>query len=88
VGRAVDAFPCGASPYGILNLVGNVQEWIAQEGDPDPDPSLRIERGGGMDSPPDFDHTTTIFINRRGPRSFNYSVGFRCVSNHQIEPGT
>jgi iron(II)-dependent oxidoreductase len=27
---AVDDLTCGASPYGVLNLVGNVAEWISQ----------------------------------------------------------
>jgi formylglycine-generating enzyme required for sulfatase activity len=79
----VDSFACGASPYGILNLVGNVQEWIARADQPPlATPELRILRGGGMDSPPDLEHTTTLFINQRGPRDFNYSVGFRCISDH------
>ena len=26
---AVDAFPGGASPYGMLNAAGNVREWVA-----------------------------------------------------------
>ena len=79
----VESFACGASPYGILNLVGNVQEWLAREDQPElANPELRIVRGGGMHSPPDLEHTTTLFMNQRGPRDFNYSVGFRCVSNH------
>jgi formylglycine-generating enzyme required for sulfatase activity len=76
----VDAFACGASPYGILNLAGNVQEWIAQEGQPEGNSTLRVMRGGAVDSPPELEHTTTVFINHRDPRSFDYSIGFRCVS--------
>lgn len=81
----VDAFACGASPYRIRNLVGNVQEWIAREDQPDRDNPHRAVRGGGADSPPELEHTTTLFINHRDPRVFNYSIGFRCVSSP--EPG-
>jgi serine/threonine protein kinase/formylglycine-generating enzyme required for sulfatase activity len=78
----VDALACGQSPYGILNLVGNVQEWIARDGQVDPHNPLHALRGGSPDSPPELDHTTTIFRNARRPQVSSYSNGFRCV----IEP--
>ncbi|MEQ1735267.1 MAG: SUMF1/EgtB/PvdO family nonheme iron enzyme, partial [Rhodoglobus sp.] len=77
----VDAFACGASPYGILNLVGNVQEWISRIDQPDPQNPLQVQRGGGVDAPPEYDLTTTLFVNHRLPRDFTYSTGFRCVEN-------
>jgi serine/threonine protein kinase/formylglycine-generating enzyme required for sulfatase activity len=76
----VDALPCGASPYGVLNLAGNVQEWISRIGQTDIKNPLYAIRGGGADSPPELDHTTTIFRNHKDPRAFNYSVGLRCAS--------
>ncbi|MBC7978587.1 MAG: SUMF1/EgtB/PvdO family nonheme iron enzyme, partial [Myxococcales bacterium] len=78
----VDALACGRSPYGILNLVGNVQEWIARDGQVDLHNPLHALRGGSPDSPPELEHTTTIFRNARRPLSSSYSNGFRCV----IEP--
>ena len=83
----VDAFACGASPYGILNLVGNVQEWIAKRDGPDPDNPLHIQRGGGVDAPAEMELTTTLFVNRRLPRDFTYSTGFRCVDNEGGQHG-
>jgi len=73
----VDAFACGASPYGIVQLVGNVQEWISRDGQTDRENPLHALRGGSVDSP--ADQTTTIFRNHRQPRRADYSVGLRCV---------
>lgn len=75
----VEEFACGASPYGVLNLGGNVQEWIAREGQPDPDNKQNVMRGGGPDSPFDLAHFSTVFVNHRSPRNFDYSIGVRCV---------
>ncbi len=71
----VDAYGCGAGPYGHLNLVGNVNEWIATDERP-----LTIIRGGSVSSPPELEHTTTIFINHRNPIAFDYAIGVRCVT--------
>jgi formylglycine-generating enzyme required for sulfatase activity len=75
----VEAFPCGASPYGILNLGGNVQEWIARDGQTDRDNPLHVLRGGFPDATPGLDITTTILRNHRAPRALYYSNGLRCV---------
>ena len=65
----VDAFPQGASPYGVLDLSGNQWEWVASAYRPypysaddgrenqTPDP-IRSTRGGGHDSSED-ELTTT-----------------------------
>ena len=82
----VDALACGASPYGILQLVGNVQEWISREGQTDRDNPLHALRGGSTDCPPDSDMTSTIFRNHRDPRVLNYSNGVRCVADLEITP--
>ena len=72
--------PCGRSPYGIFHLAGNLQEWIARDGQLDRANPLHILRGGAADAvPPDVDVATTIFRNPRPPRTANYSNGFRCV---------
>ena len=75
----VDAMPCGASPYGILHMAGNVQEWIAREGQTDRDNPLHALRGGSTDDMPASETGTTIFRNHRDPRVINYSNGVRCV---------
>ena len=77
----VDSFACGASPYGILNLVGNAEEWISDVDQPDTE-RLHVLRGGAVDAvdaPAGHEQTSTVFINHREPRAYRYSIGFRCV---------
>lgn len=75
----VESFACGASPYGFLNLAGNAQEWISREQQPDPDNPQYVIRSGAVDSPPSRDQGSTIFVNHRSPRNFDYSIGVRCA---------
>jgi eukaryotic-like serine/threonine-protein kinase len=75
----VDSFHCGASPYGVLNLVGNVAEWISRDGQPDPQNPLSEVRGEECVSEFELDLTTTVFVNHRSPRDIRYSIGFRCA---------
>lgn len=81
----------GASPYGVLDLVGSVWEWVSSAYLPYPyEPTdgredltravVRGTRGGGHDSSAE-DLTTT---NRgrhvsRNPRSGHHNIGFRCA---------
>ena len=83
----VTAFQCGASPYGVLNLVGNVAEWMAHRGQTDPGP-LRIVRGGAVHSPPDQEQVTTVFRNPREARYFDFAIGIRCVADENPEEGS
>jgi formylglycine-generating enzyme required for sulfatase activity len=76
----VDSFPCGASPYGVLHLVGNVQEWIARDGQTDRDNPLHALRGGDATAPAKEQLTTTIYRNHAEPRVLRYANGIRCVA--------
>jgi formylglycine-generating enzyme required for sulfatase activity len=82
----VDAYPCGASPYGVLNLAGNVAEWISRAGQTDSQNPLRVVRGGDAYSPLEREQTSTIFRNGREDRQFTFAIGVRCVADP--EPGT
>jgi serine/threonine-protein kinase len=78
---AVGSYPAGASPFGILDLAGNVWEWVAGRYDYRPlaRPELRVLRGGGCCS---------IFGLPRAsdrlalPLSYrDNDIGFRCAKS-------
>ncbi len=79
---AVGVYPQGASPYGVLDLIGNVWEWCLNEYENPANTSLsggspRVLRGGSFD----FDSGNA----RAAVRFYNYpffrlqSLGFRVV---------
>ena len=78
--------PMRVGPYGILQLVGNVQEWIARDGQTDRDNPLHALRGGSTDDDPGDESTTTVFRNHRDPRVRNYSNGVRCAVDLEGAP--
>ncbi len=78
----VGRFPEGASPYGILDLSGNVWEWTNSPYCPydnlDCGDSRRVLRGGGWDLPDPND----VRVTRRHPgarRGRGHNIGFRCA---------
>ncbi len=87
----VDAFPAGASPYGVRDMAGNAWEWVssayrpypyqADDGREDLKPgSVRGTRGGGHDSR-EHEITTTQRGRTlsRNPASGHHNIGFRCA---------
>jgi formylglycine-generating enzyme required for sulfatase activity len=71
----VGKYPTGASPYGVLDLGGNVWEWVADKYDEDP--KRRVVRGGSCCS---------FFVGPRAPNRNAWSpqhrdgdLGFRCA---------
>lgn len=81
----VNAFTCGASPYGVLQLAGNVEEWISEAGQRDASLSLRALRAGSAESPPELEHHTTVFRNHRDATFHNYGIGVRCALSSEDE---
>jgi formylglycine-generating enzyme required for sulfatase activity len=92
--RPVDAHPEGASPFGVIDLSGNVYEWIADcfalKYDPEDlkDPkghesggSPRVQRGGSWidDSPDVLRSASRSFERRHGDRT--YYFGFRVAED-------
>lgn len=87
----VDAHPAGASPYGVLDMVGNAWEWVSSAYRPYPyrpddgreDSAagpVRGTRGGGHDASAQEITTTQRGRNlSRNPRSGHHNIGFRCA---------
>lgn len=81
---AAGAYPAGASPFGVMDLAGNVWEWTADlytdAYDVPPASTLRVTRGGtwfGYDS---RDVRSTLRFRVR-PDAENYGIGFRCAAS-------
>jgi formylglycine-generating enzyme required for sulfatase activity len=84
---AVGSFGAGASPFGVLDMAGNVREWTANWYEKYPGSSyysqffqkFRVHRGGGW-----FDDLEDLrAANRNGgpPETANDDLGFRCVKD-------
>jgi eukaryotic-like serine/threonine-protein kinase len=88
--RNVDAYPQGKSPFGILNLAGNVYEWTASDfnhypGSDQKTPredgyagTYQVVRGGYFGEAKEFAMTTTRMWAR--PENKGPKLGFRCAA--------
>ena len=84
--------PAGASPYGALDMAGNVWQWVSSLYRPYPyrhddgreaseaSGEVRATRGGGHDSPAQEVRSTERGRNlSRAPRAGHHNIGFRCA---------
>ncbi|MBL8094619.1 MAG: SUMF1/EgtB/PvdO family nonheme iron enzyme, partial [Anaerolineales bacterium] len=71
---AVGSYPAGASPYGVLDLAGNVAEWVDEE----MDGGYRVSRGGSWTS----EANAISAVVRYGvtPTRHFADYGFRCAT--------
>lgn len=86
----VASHPTGASPFGVLNMAGNVAEWVADwfdytyySGSPATDPkgpetgTFRVWRGGSFGSLPQ--DLRASFRSYAYPNVDSGNIGFRCA---------
>jgi formylglycine-generating enzyme required for sulfatase activity len=91
----VGKYPKGASPFGVLDMAGNVWEWTGDEfanysevNDSNPHryeraDSLRVDRGGGWNG----NHPSWFRAANRGrtvPGNRSINLGFRCARGAQM----
>lgn len=76
--RPVDAHPGGASPYGVMDMAGNVWEWTTSPYEADQ--QWRILKGGAWDYKGLKDTRCAFRVYFR-PTFRNGAVGFRCCWN-------
>jgi serine/threonine-protein kinase len=89
--RNIDAYPNGKSPFGVLNLSGNVVEWTSSDfnhypgnGQKTPrekgyEGTYQVVRGGGFAFPKEYAMTTTRVWAR--PENKGPKLGFRCAAD-------
>ncbi|WP_147445643.1 nSTAND1 domain-containing NTPase [Corallococcus aberystwythensis] len=75
----VGSFPADRSPYGVLDMAGNVGEWTQTTASRGENEGLRISTGGRWDSPVQARHHEVSWSTHLPARRFDFALGIRCV---------
>lgn len=76
---AVATFPDDTSPYGIVDLAGNVSEWTSTPAVDRSVRGLRTVVGATWDTPANLPHYQVTWRNARDARYLDFTIGVRCV---------
>lgn len=72
-------FPDDKSPYGVLDLLGNVSEWTSSTANDPGVVGLRVVAGSNWGEPIALKHDTIEWSNTRPDGFLDYGIGIRCV---------
>ena len=75
----VGSFQLGASASGVMDMAGNVWEWVDTKKHERPRPDLRVVKGGGWTS--DKEQARISFRNHVDLKMKNPTFGFRCAKS-------
>jgi formylglycine-generating enzyme required for sulfatase activity len=73
----VGSTPIDVSPYGVVDLAGNTQEWVSTETNSDEE--FRMTRGGNWGATVELEDFMAI-ENQRARGARFYTLGFRCAA--------
>jgi formylglycine-generating enzyme required for sulfatase activity len=76
---AVGSFKDDTSPYGLVDLAGNVSEWTSSMATSSTLRGLRIVLGADWGTPEQLGHQRITFRNTRPDRYLDFAIGVRCA---------
>jgi eukaryotic-like serine/threonine-protein kinase len=76
----VGSYPIDTSPYGVVDLAGNVSEWSLSQASTSALRGLRVLLGGAWDRPASNGLHLVTWRNARSDGYFDFETGIRCVT--------